>query len=169
MRFTVNTGSAPFFFSYVDNPPLGACQLFNNTNGTNPPLTILAGLDIGPQLTVQGPGGSKSVSATGGNFKTTLSGGGNFLSPGTYTVSAPGGADVPAFSTSITVPAFPTMTSPPPDSVNPFVVTRSSGLTVSWSGGSATGYIEMDGFSNTDNTGNTGAGFECLEIGRAHV
>lgn len=53
------------------------------------------------------------------------------------------------------------MTSPTPDSVNPLSVTRSNGLTVSWSGGSANEYIELVGYNNTDNTGATGASFQC--------
>jgi uncharacterized protein (TIGR03437 family) len=161
IRFSVAAAVQPFFLSYVDSPPAGTCQVFN-TNNSNTPLTILSGLDIGPQLTVQGPGGSKSVNASGGNFQTTLSGSGNYFAPGTYTVSASGGADVPAVSGSITVPAFPTMTSPQPDSVNQFSVTRSNGLTVTWSGGSANTYVELDGFSNTDNSGTAGANFKCL-------
>ena len=158
--FTIPAADQPFFFSYIDAPPLGTCQIFNNpSGGGNAPLNLVASLDVGPQLTVQGPNGSKSASTSG---KTTLSSSGNFFAPGTITVSAPGGKDVPAFSASITVPAPPTMTSPPPDTVNQFPVTRSSGLTVSWSGGSPNAYIELDGFSNTDNTSTVGAAFQCL-------
>lgn len=125
------------------------------------PLTIQAGLDAGPQITVQAPAGSKSASGSGGNYSTTLSASGDFFSAGTITVSAPGGADVPAFSASITLPALPVMTSPAPDSVNPLSVTRSNGLTVSWSGGLANEYIELDGYNNTDNSGAIGASFQC--------
>src|SRR5207237_8825469 len=58
-------------------------------------------------------------------------------------------------------PALPVMTSPPPDSTNPTVVTRANGLTVTWSGGSANTFIELDGFSATDNTYNNGVSFQC--------
>jgi len=64
---------------------------------------------------VQAPNGSKTVSGGPGDYAGVLSASGNFFSAGTITVSTPGGADVPAFSTSIALPAFPTMTSPQPD------------------------------------------------------
>jgi uncharacterized protein (TIGR03437 family) len=158
LRFTVPAAVQPFFFSYIDVPSLGSCQIFNNNN-SSPPFSTFATIDAGPQLTVQGPNGSKNVSSNG---KTTVSATGNFFGPGTFTVSGPGGADVPAFSTSVTIPALPTMTSPPPDPANPFSVTKSNGLTVTWSGGSANTYIEMDGFSYIDNTFTTGANFQCV-------
>lgn len=99
--------------------------------------------------------------ANGGDYRATLSGTGNYFAPGTITVSGPGGSDVHGFSTSITLPALPTMTSPPPDSINPTSVTRANGLTVTWSGGSPTGYVELNGFSNSDNTGANGVSFQC--------
>jgi hypothetical protein len=110
---------------------------------------------------VQGPNGSKNASGGGGDYRATLSSTGNFFAPGVITVSAPGGADIPALSASITVPAFPTMTSPPPDSANLTSVTRANGMTVTWSGGSPAGFIELDGFSYTDNTFTNGISFQC--------
>jgi uncharacterized protein (TIGR03437 family) len=161
-RFTMPAAYQPFLVAYADIPPRGTCQVFNNLNGkASPPFSGVAPLDAGPQLTVQGPKGSINASGSGGVYKATLSASGNFFSPGTITVSGPGGADVPSFSTSIALPVLPTMTSPPPDSVNSLSVTRSSGLTVSWSGGSANEYIELDGLSATDNTYTYGASFQC--------
>ena len=58
IRITVPAASQPFFFSYVDDPPLGTCLVFNNPNGFNPPINIVGSLDVGPTLTVQGPNGS---------------------------------------------------------------------------------------------------------------
>jgi hypothetical protein len=162
LRLTVDPAVQPFVVSYIDAPPLGTCQIFNNLNGQpDPPIGLQAGLDAGPQITVQGPAGSQSASGSGGGYSATLGGAGNFFSPGTITVSAPGGKDVHSFSASITLPALPTMTSPPPDAANPFSVTRSSGLTVIWAGGSANTYIELDGFSATDNTYSNGVSFQC--------
>lgn len=160
-RLSVSPAVQPFFFSYIDEPAMGACQVYNSPNGQpDPPITSIEGLNAGPQITVQGPNGTKTVSRSD-DYETTLSSTGNYFAPGTITVSAPGGADVPAFSTSITLPALPIMTSPPPDAATPFIVTRSSGLPVSWSGGSANGYIQLNGFSNTDNTGANGISFQC--------
>lgn len=160
-RFTVNPGIPPFFFSYVDDPPPGTCQVYNNPNGPNPPFTQSAGLDVGPQINVQAPNGSKIVSGSSGNYKGMLSANGSFFSPGTITVSAPGGADVPGLTSSLVLPAMPTMTSPTPDAHNPISVTRANGLTVAWSGGSAGVYVELDGYSATDDSYNTGASFAC--------
>jgi hypothetical protein len=58
---------------------------------------------LGPQLTVQGPNGYKSAIVSGGQFNTTISDRGNFLSAGAYPVSAPGGADALGFNASITI------------------------------------------------------------------
>ena len=162
-RFSVPAVLQPFFMSHIDVPPPGSCQIYNNPNGKqDPPLNILAALDAGPQITVQGPNGSKSFPAANGSYGGTLSNTGNFLAPGTVTVSAPGGADVKAFSVPVTVPAMPTQTSPTPDSPNPFTVARSNGLTVNWTGGAANTYIKLDGFNQTDNVGALGASFTCI-------
>jgi hypothetical protein len=161
-RFTVPTGVQPFFFSYVDYPALGSCQIYNNPNGQpNPPLVPVAGLDIGPQITLQGPNGSKSMAGSGGTYKGTISANGSYLSAGSYTVSAPGGADVPKFSAQLTIPTMPTMTSPAPDAANPTAVTRSNGLTVTWTGAQANEIVQLEGFNATDNTNNVGADFVC--------
>jgi len=161
--FTIASNVQPFFFSYLDVPALGSCQIFDNPNGNvETPVTSQGLLDAGPQLTVQGPNGSQNASLNGNFYQATLSANGGFFSPGTITVSAPGGANVPSFSTSVTLPVLPTMTSPPPDPANAFSVTRSSGLTVSWSGGAANEYIVLIGASATDNTYSVGTFFECV-------
>jgi uncharacterized protein (TIGR03437 family) len=161
IRFTVAPALQPFFMSYADMPPLGSCAVTNNLNGGNPPLTLVAGLDFGSQISVQGPNGTQNAPAASGQFKTILSAGGTYLSPGTYTVSAPGGADVPAFTASIAIPAMPTMTSPTPDSANPFAATRANGLTVTWSGGTQAAYVQLEVFSATDNSYTTGSDVVC--------
>ncbi|HWB83272.1 MAG TPA: hypothetical protein VG675_03970 [Bryobacteraceae bacterium] len=162
-RFTIPTTVQPFFMSYADTPPLGTCQIVNNLNGvgSDVPITIQGGgLNAGPQLTLQGPNGSKSASFSNGGYGTTLSNNGSFLTAGAYTVSAPGGPDIPAFTAPFSIPAMPVLTSPPPDAATPFAVTRSSGLTVTWSGGQPDSRIELEGFSGSGPV-NTGAGFLC--------
>jgi uncharacterized protein (TIGR03437 family) len=162
VRFTIPAGVQPFFVSYVDSPASGTCQVFNNLNGQPPaPLVPVAGLDVGPQIMVQGPGGNKNVAGSGGTYRATISANGSYLSAGNYTVSAPGGADVPKFSAQFTIPTMPTMTSPTPDAPNPTTVTRSNGLTVTWTGGQANEIIQLEGFNATDNTYNVGADFLC--------
>ena len=150
----------PFILSYSDQPPSGTCQVFNNLNGSNPPITIQGPLDAGAQVTLQGPNGAKNASLSSGQLNATVSATGNYLTPGAYTVSAPGGKDVSTFSASITIPASATLTSPPLDAASPVSVTRSNGLTVTWSGSQA-GYIQIEVFGATDNTFTTGADVQC--------
>jgi uncharacterized protein (TIGR03437 family) len=163
IRFTIPAAIQPFFVSYADIPALGTCQIFNNPNGQpSAPIVPLAGLDAGSQITIQGPNGSKNIAGGGGTYKGTLSANGTYLASGTYTVSAPGGADVPKFSTQITIPTMPTLTSPTPDASTPTAVTRSNGLTVTWTGGQPNQIIQIEGFNSTDNTGAVGADFLCV-------
>jgi len=71
----------------------------------------------------------------------------NFLQPGTFTVTGPGGADVQAFSASITVPGVPNSTpgaftwTSPNFSTSSIAVSRSNNLTVNWSGAPSSGYM----------------------------
>jgi uncharacterized protein (TIGR03437 family) len=162
VRFTIPAAVQPFFLSYVDTPSLGSCQIYNNPNGQpNAPLVLVAGLDAGPQISIQGPNGVKNVPGGGGGYNSMISANGSYLGAGAYTVSAPGGADVPKFNAQITIPTMPTMTSPVPDTPNPTAVTRSSGLTVTWTGGQPNQVIQLEGFNATDNTYNIGADFVC--------
>ncbi|HJZ97300.1 MAG TPA: hypothetical protein VKE70_12400 [Candidatus Solibacter sp.] len=162
LRFTVSAAVQPFVLTYVDGIALGTCQIFNNLNGkSDPPITLVGGLDAGPQLTVQSGNNTRAVPGGDGDYRATLSANANFFAPGPITVSGPGGADVSKFNVTVTPPALPTLTSPPPDASSPTAVTRSSGLTVTWSGGNDQTYIEIQGFSTTDDTGSLGASFQC--------
>jgi len=157
-RFTVAPAYQPFFVSYIDDPPVGTCLVSNSLNGGNPPFANETSIDAGAQLTINGPNGTQNLTSS----NTTLSANGTYLSAGTYTVSnGSGGADVKGFTASLTIPALPVMTSPQPDVGNAFSVTRSSGLAVTWTGGATGSVISLTGQSATDNTGSTGAGFEC--------
>ena len=161
-RFSLDPAVQPFIWQYIDAPPLGACQVFNSPNGQiNAPLTPLTALNAGAQLKAEGSNGAQTADSSGGDYRITVNSPNGYFAPGTLTVSTSGGPDVPATSTSVSIPVFPTMTSPMPDATTPTSVTRANGMTVTWSGGSAAGYVELDGFSNTDNTGNTGISFQC--------
>ncbi len=160
-RFAPVASAQPFFMSYIDDAPRGTCHVFNSLNGATQPLTLLAGLDAGPQATVTGANGTKVVPGSGGSYQAELSANGTYYASGATTVAFPGGADIPAFNTTITPPAFPTMTSPKADASSPTAVTKANGLTVTWTGGSANVYVEIDGSSSTDQTGSAGASFSC--------
>jgi uncharacterized protein (TIGR03437 family) len=161
-RFTIPSGVQPYVFTYLDDPPPGSCQVYGRVNGsTGPPINIVGGLDAGPQLTVQGPNGTKNVPGSHGTYNGTISTNGSYLVAGSYIVSVPGGADVAKFSVPVTIPAMPTMTFPAPDAKSPTAVTRADGLTVTWTGGQANELIQIEGFSATDNTYSAGADFLC--------
>lgn len=161
-KFAIPAPGLPFFLTYTDVPPIGSCQVYpSGSNGYTPSITLLGALDVGSPLTVSNGGASKTFPISGGQGGGVLSGNGGALNPGTLTVSAPGGADVAAFTANVTIPQFPTMTNPKPDS-QATAVSRASGLTVTWTGGTPDSYVEIDGSSATDNTGKTAASFQCL-------
>jgi uncharacterized protein (TIGR03437 family) len=162
LRFTVPAAAQPFVLTYIDATALGTCQIFNNLEGkSDPPINLIAGLDAGPQLTVQNGNNTTAIPGGSGDYHATLSADASFFAPGPITVSGPGGADVQKFNVTVTPPAFPRLTSPSPDASSPTTVTRSSGLTVTWSGGNDQTYIEIQGFNSTDDTGSLGASFQC--------
>jgi len=140
-------------------------------------------LDAGPQLTVNGPNGVMTLpkNSTGGGYSALLGGGspgGGFpgfmthphaaagsplyLSPGDYTVTGPGGADVGPFTAKITIAQPLTWTNK--DSVN--TVVRSNGQLVTWSGGDPNSIVEISGSSielgtNPDGSDTVGGFFTC--------
>ncbi|MDQ2901308.1 MAG: hypothetical protein M3Y07_16150, partial [Acidobacteriota bacterium] len=119
------------------------------------------GLDAGSAITIGGPGGTRTLTpgATAGkgfyaNAKLGDGTPGNFLDPGPYTVSSPGGIDVGSFSARPTVPAPLVWTNRSAiDTVNP-----SAGQPITWSGGDPATYVSIDG-SGSNST--AGASFHC--------
>jgi hypothetical protein len=110
-----------------------------------------------PVLTVQvtGNGTLKSSPGNGINCSST------FLVPGTYTVTGAGGADIGPFSATITIPTLPTLVGP----VNNTTVTRSSGMTVTWTGGG--GEVQIEVAAPTDYKQTNGAVAICTAPARA--
>src|SRR5215469_15637833 len=142
-------GSLPFAPSWVDSQPSGTCLVYNNLNeNQNVPFLNFLALDAGAAATVKGPNGSVNLPSNGKD--ATFDASGSFLTPGSYTMTTPGGADVGPVSFNFTIPALPTLTSP----VNNAAVTRSAGLPVTWTGGSGTLIIEIA--APVDTTGNNG-------------
>jgi uncharacterized protein (TIGR03437 family) len=143
-------GIQAFFDSWIDDQPVGTCSVYVNTGGLNLPLTNndFALLDAGSSFVIKGPNGSIPAAGSPGQFTQTLSSVGNFLVPGAFTISGSGGADVGAFSVTTSFPTSPALISP----VNNATVTRSSGLTVTWTGGSPGGNVQMIVSAAADNT-----------------
>jgi len=160
---------APLF----SQPPPGACTLIeqagdpfgaNGTPATDPETPLGAATTF----TVSGSMGSKQFSAPVsasdsalllgsaipglGTFPNEL-----FLSPGTYTVSAPATNSVGAIQASITMPAPITWTA----RSSLFTVPRSAPLTINWSGLAANQYMAIFG-GDVDLQTNSSAMFYCL-------
>ena len=164
ISFTVPAADQPFIVSYLDPVPPGTCAVYNSLNpsGGGAYLNSIKALNAGVSIKVVGPSGSQTIPSNGG--RVTLAAG-TFLSPGSYTASGTGGADVSAFSAPFTIPTPPTLTSPA--SGSSISLSRSSGLTLTWSGGGSNSYIEIDGESATDNTNSNGASFSCFVLANA--
>jgi hypothetical protein len=86
-----------------------------------------------------------SISVTcGAKFPT------GFLGAGIYTFdNATGGPDVGAFSTRLTVPAPLTWS----NMTNIYLIDRSAGVTVTWTGGDPSTYVTVSGLSLGNNAG----------------
>ena len=164
MRFLYDPSIAPWVSSYIDDPPVGSCQVYYGLDGSpNPPGLNSLPLDAGSSITVTGAGGATFTAPNqGGDYRVTLSNTGNFFSPGTLTVTVPGGKDVGPLTVPVAIPLMPVLTSPQPDAPTPTSVTRANGFTVTWSNGSPNTVIRIEGFAATDNTYTNGVNFRCM-------
>ncbi len=162
--FTVATAVQPFIVSYIDDLPPGTCAVYNNLNGGNNGgnyFNLITNLNAGTNIQVTGPNGSQTIPASGASGgRVTLSATGTYLSPGAYTLSGAGGADVGSFTTPFTIPTPPILESPVSGAnIN---VTRANGLTLTWSGGAANSIIAISGENATNNSYTNGANFTCF-------
>ena len=155
ISFTVPAALQPFIVSYIDDSPAGTCAVYNNLNGGQGNyLANFNGLDSGPSIKVTGPNGSQTI-PTNGTGQFTLASG-TFLSPGAYTFTGTGGADIGSFTVPFTISTPPTLT------IGPFLpVTRANGVTITWTGGAAGSIIQIGG-NSTDSRGAIGASFSCF-------
>ena len=161
-----NQPGGPFVFQpFVSTPPLGTCTVYPaigdffataNVSSVSPPA-----LNGGTQFTLAGPGGQMAATLSGSatalgaylplySFPNQL-----YLSPGKYTITSKGGADIPGFNASITVPGPLTWTSPPN------TVDRSQPLALSWTGAPSGTPIMILGVSS-DLPTNSSAMFVCV-------
>lgn len=152
-------GTEPSFVSWIDDPPPGTCIVYPPTNsGGSPPASAQKDLDAGSTFTIAGPSGSNTVKGRPGSFNATLDSSAKFLSPGAFTVTGTGGADVGAFSADFAFPAPIMLTSPGKNAT----VTRANGLTTTWTGGDPNGIVQIYLISASDNTFNYGVQANCF-------
>jgi len=160
----------PFVFApFLTLPPAGSCTVFQGAGDffetVNAPQgsTVSKALDGGTQFMVTGPNGPRAVSLIGtggpiGSFlplyqlPNTL-----FLSPGPYTVTGPGGADIGAINASLTMPPAFAWTNRD-QTTN---VKRSQPLALNWTGGASGQTISILGASS-DLPTNSSAAFFCV-------
>jgi len=141
----------------------GACTVFtfSGTTATASDPIVPTFLDAGALSLVGPSGGTISIPETSNGVYNDLLGtsanypGPLYLSPGNYTLTAKGGADVGAFTSTLTLPAPVTWTNM--DAITS--VTRANGVTVNWTGG--TGNIMIEGYSQITTPQNAGAIFIC--------
>jgi uncharacterized protein (TIGR03437 family) len=157
-------GSQPFFLSWVDYQPDGTCSVFPFNTQIDPPVTDLVGLDGGTTFTITGPNGSTQVTGgKAGGVEATVSGTGAFLVPGSFTVKGNGGADIGPFTATTNFPQVPKLTSP----ADGTTVTRSNGMTVTWTGGEPNGSVRIVVSSAFDGSFSTGRQAFCQAPAKA--
>jgi hypothetical protein len=142
--------------SNVSSIQSGSCTvILGTTSGGSSSTGSLTDLDAGV-VTVNGPSGSglsnlalpKSNNLYSLTNITGLPGQANFTLPaGTYTLNGAGGNDVGTFNTSLTLPIPLSVTGGLPNTVS-----RSSPLTINWTGGNASDSVEIIG-STSKSTG----------------
>lgn len=164
-------GSATAFNPFLSHPPAGTCtvhtmagDIFGNTTALPGSFSTGALLDTGSSFTLTGATGPVSTllkglnlgylgsSVTGQSFSPGL-----LLNPGQFTFAGPGGKDVPAFSTSFTMPAGVTWTNR--DQLATFK--RSQPLTVNFTASAAGQTVSIVG-GVADLPTNSSALFQCI-------
>ncbi len=161
------------YVAYLPVQTFGACSVvtFKGNNSTAGPTVTSVPLDAGAALTLNGPGGSSAQLSlvSKGFYDATLGGGSGasakplYFTAGSYSASGPGGADVGAFQASVQFAANFTWTNQ--SSIT--TVTRSQGVTVSWTGADPTSGVVITGFSmgGSDVSNLVGGLFYCRASG----
>jgi uncharacterized protein (TIGR03437 family) len=149
-----------------DVVPPGSC-LVNTGGAFNGAFLTFQWLDGGASLNISGAGGLRSIpqippplilSFAGQNYFGALDFPGNYLKPGTFTVTVPGGKDVGPFTASINYPE-PILQWTNQRSITS--IDRAQGTTVTWTGGDPNGLVEILGFSTTAGNRAAGSAFVC--------
>jgi uncharacterized protein (TIGR03437 family) len=168
------------FSSAMNLPPAGSCVSSTKaldfgslmaTNGNGVDRTVTTQLDAGKELTITGPKGTQKLEHTDSNSASgpyvSMIGGTVpvdgaastplFLDPGSYTISGPGGKDVGAFSTTLTLaPALVWANQAQVTSID-----RNTPLTITWSGGDPSQTVAILGGSSNQKSKQSGS-FYCF-------
>jgi hypothetical protein len=157
----VTNGANAIFQTYTNLSPygggsvsVGSCIVTETTEG---PRVDLSGLAAGP-LTTTTPASQtiNMASLTKGVYSAQLAADAIPASGGTFTVRGNGGADVGAFTTTVSFPGNPFRWTNPGAVAD---VDKRQGLTVTWTGGDTNGWV---GITGTSGTNSIVAGFTCI-------
>lgn len=169
VNYTVSKqpGGAFAFSPWLSTPPRGTCTVYQGVGDYLSTGEVTSAvqptLDGGTSVTVAGPGGHQSATLGAGNsaalgsylplysFPNQL-----YLSPGSYTVTTNGGADVAAISATIAVPAPLTWT----NRDQTVMVDRTQPLVLNWTGTTASQTVAILGV-DSDLPTNSSAVFLC--------
>lgn len=113
---------------------VGGCLVFDSVNVIDP--TQPPSLDSGAAIAISGPNGSRVLTAPLAQWAM-------YLDPGDYTLTGFGGSDVGAFQVRMSMPPPIVWT----NAASITNVTRSQGVTVTWTGGDPTGFVYITGYS----------------------
>jgi uncharacterized protein (TIGR03437 family) len=163
LSFTVPPAIQPFIASYLDDAPLGTCLVYNTPQSPDggDRLANFNLLDGGPSVKVTGPNGSQTIKLTDQDVPLPA----GFLAPGAYTITGTGGANVGSVNAPFTIPTPPSPTGLP-NGTN-LTVTRANGVTLNWTGGTASSVVRIVGQQSTDPSNSTGASFRCYAAANA--
>jgi uncharacterized protein (TIGR03437 family) len=162
--YKVSTGNILTSLGPFQYPTIGTCSVFTFVGSSaSVPVdpTLLTGLDAGPSMSVVGPGASGTQvmsEESKGQYYGDLSPTGTFLNAGAFNINnGSGGADIgPISAGPVTIPAALVWS----NQSNISTVTRSQGLTVTWTGGDPNGAALIIGFA-IQSTPEVGAKFIC--------
>ena len=161
--------AAPFPFNLmVSLPPAGTCTEYGEAGDLLGGASSIAApggqaLNFGTSLTLTSPKGTETLTAALGYAAGYLGGfisdnsipNTLYLNPGAYTLAGTGGADIGAFSASLTVPQALAWTNPPT------TVDRTQPLAIAWTGGNPGQPVAVTGFGE-DLPTNSSVMFVCL-------
>jgi uncharacterized protein (TIGR03437 family) len=134
-------------------PPPGSCVLTPSPLPAGPLGATAQGLDAGASVSVVGAAGSITLpKKTVGDYEVVNQNSsvttGN-IPVGTYTISAPGGKDIGAFSSTVNFASHPSFT----NTSALATIDRSQAATVTWTGGISGKFALILGYSGNDDTG----------------
>jgi uncharacterized protein (TIGR03437 family) len=130
-------------------PSVGSCSAYEvqgSSFAVNDPYAAPTYLDMGAQLTITGPSGSKTVGETAQDtfLETLATPPATWVAPGSYTLSngsGAGGSNIGAFSWDLTLPVNVVPTN------IPSTVDLAQDLNLTWSGGSAFPIVIIFGYA----------------------